>query len=138
MAWIMDTYSMFTGHTVPGVVTGKPIEIGGSVGRVEATGRGVTIIAYQCMEKNNIDPANVAIAVQGMGNVGGTAAEIFYKNGQKVVAVRDYTGGLYCEDDLIFRLSASLFLKEILSINMSRTAFSTLQMTVLSPANVMS
>ena len=57
MAWIMDTYSMFTGHTVPGVVTGKPIEIGGSVGRVEATGRGVTIIAYQCMEKNNIDPA---------------------------------------------------------------------------------
>lgn len=51
MAWIMDTYSMFTGHTVPGVVTGKPIEIGGSVGRVEATGRGVTIIAYQCMER---------------------------------------------------------------------------------------
>ena len=100
MAWIMDTYSMFTGHTVPGVVTGKPIEIGGSVGRVEATGRGVTIIAYQCMEKNNIDPAKASIAVQGMGNVGGTAAEIFYKNGQKVVAVSDYTGGLYCEDGL--------------------------------------
>lgn len=80
MAWIMDTYSMFTGHTVPGVVTGKPIEIGGSVGRVEATGRGVTIIAYQCMEKNHIDPAKASIAVQGMGNVGGTAAEIFYKN----------------------------------------------------------
>ena len=79
MAWIMDTYSMFTGHTVPGVVTGKPIEIGGSVGRVEATGRGVTIIAYQCMEKNHIDPAKASIAVQGMGNVGGTAAEIFYK-----------------------------------------------------------
>lgn len=54
MAWIMDTYSMFTGHTVPGVVTGKPIEIGGSVGRVEATGRGVTIIAYQCMEKTTL------------------------------------------------------------------------------------
>ena len=100
MAWIMDTYSMFTGHTVPGVVTGKPIEIGGSVGRVEATGRGVTIIAYQCMEKNHVDPAHAAIAVQGMGNVGGTAAEIFYKNGQKVVAVSDYTGGLYCEDGL--------------------------------------
>ena len=82
------------------VVTGKPIEIGGSVGRVEATGRGVTIIAYQCMEKNNIDPAKASIAVQGMGNVGGTAAEIFYKNGQKVVAVSDYTGGLYCEDGL--------------------------------------
>ena len=82
------------------VVTGKPIEIGGSVGRVEATGRGVTIIAYQCMEKNHIDPAKASIAVQGMGNVGGTAAEIFYKNGQKVVAVSDYTGGLYCEDGL--------------------------------------
>ena len=67
---------------------------------MEATGRGVTIIAYQCMEKNNIDPAKASIAVQGMGNVGGTAAEIFYKNGQKVVAVSDYTGGLYCEDGL--------------------------------------
>ena len=84
----------------PDVVTGKPIEIGGSVGRVEATGRGVTIIAYQCMEKNHIDPAKASIAVQGMGNVGGTAAEIFYKNGQKVVAVSDYTGGLYCDDGL--------------------------------------
>lgn len=100
MAWIMDTYSMFQGHCVPGVVTGKPVEIGGSVGRVEATGRGVTIITYQCLEANNMDKEKVSIAIQGMGNVGGTAAEIFYKNGQKVVAVSDYTGGVYCEDGL--------------------------------------
>ena len=100
MAWIMDTYSMFTGHTVPGVVTGKPIEIGGSVGRVEATGRGVTIIAYQCMEKNNIDPAKASIAVQGMGNVGSNAAKIFRHRGSKVVAISDVSGGLYKEDGL--------------------------------------
>ena len=100
MAWIMDTYSMFQGHCVPGVVTGKPVEIGGSVGRIEATGRGVTIIAYECMKKNKMDKEQITIAIQGMGNVGGTAAEIFYKNGQKVVAVSDYTGGVYCENGL--------------------------------------
>lgn len=100
MAWIMDTYSMFQGHCVPGVVTGKPVEIGGSVGRVEATGRGVTIIAGKCMEALSMDPAQVRIAIQGMGNVGGTAAEIFSENGQKVVAVSDYTGGVYCEHGL--------------------------------------
>ncbi len=100
MAWIMDTYSMFQGHCVPGVVTGKPVEIGGSVGRVEATGRGVTIITYECLKVNDMDASSVAIAIQGMGNVGGTAADIFYNNGQKVVAVSDYTGGVYCEEGL--------------------------------------
>lgn len=100
MAWIMDTYSMFNGHCVPGVVTGKPVEIGGSVGRVEATGRGVTIITAECMRTNNMDPASTTIAIQGFGNVGGTAAEIFYEKGQKVIAVSDYTGGLYCSDGL--------------------------------------
>lgn len=100
MAWIMDTYSMFQGHCVPGVVTGKPVEIGGSVGRVEATGRGVTIITYECLKANQMDKDKVSIAIQGMGNVGGTAAEIFYNNGQKVVAVSDYTGAVYCESGL--------------------------------------
>lgn len=100
MAWIMDTYSMFQGHCVPGVVTGKPVEIGGSVGRVEATGRGVTIITYECLKTYGMDKSTAAIAIQGMGNVGGTAAEIFYENGQKVVAVSDYTGGLYSKDGL--------------------------------------
>lgn len=100
MAWIMDTYSIFQGHCVPGVVTGKPIEIGGSVGRVEATGKGVSIIAYESMKSYGIDEKEARIAIQGMGNVGGTAAEIFFNNGQKVVAVSDYTGGVYCADGL--------------------------------------
>lgn len=100
MAWIMDTYSMFQGHCVPGVVTGKPIEIGGSVGRVEATGKGVSIIAYESMKSYGIDEKKARIAIQGMGNVGGTAAEIFFNNGQKVVAVSDYTGGVYCAEGL--------------------------------------
>ncbi|MBT9775631.1 glutamate dehydrogenase [Clostridium sp. MCC353] len=100
MAWIMDTYSMFKGHCVPGIVTGKPIEIGGSVGRVEATGRGTTIIAYECMKACGMDDKNARIAIQGSGNVGGTAARIFAANGQKVVALSDYTGGVYCEHGL--------------------------------------
>ena len=66
------------------------------------------------MEKNHVDPAHAAIAVQGMGNVGGTAAEIFYKNGQKVVAVSDYTGGLYCEDGLDIPAIRKFISKEIL------------------------
>ncbi|WP_343209687.1 Glu/Leu/Phe/Val dehydrogenase [Anaerolentibacter hominis] len=100
MGWIMDTYSMFKGHCVPGVVTGKPIELGGSVGRVEATGRGVSMIAYESFKQFRIDPAKARIAIQGMGNVGGTAAEIFYNNGQKIVAVSDYSGGVYKPDGL--------------------------------------
>lgn len=95
MAWIMDTYSMFKGHCVPGVVTGKPIEIGGSVGRVEATGRGVTIITEACLKAFGENLEEMKIAIQGMGNVGGTAAEIFYNANRKVVAVSDYTGGIY-------------------------------------------
>lgn len=67
---------------------------------MEATGRGVTIITYECLKVNDMDASSVAIAIQGMGNVGGTAADIFYNNGQKVVAVSDYTGGVYCEEGL--------------------------------------
>lgn len=100
MAWIMDTYSMFKGHCVPGVVTGKPVEIGGSVGRVEATGRGVTIITNQCMKAYDYDPAKVRIAIQGCGNVGGVVADIFAEEGRTIVAMSDYTGGLYCAEGL--------------------------------------
>lgn len=99
MGWIMDTYSTYKGHYSPGVVTGKPIALGGSLGRVEATGRGVSIVTYESIKKYNI-PYLASIAIQGMGNVGGTAAEIFYKNGQKVIAVSDYSGGLYNENGL--------------------------------------
>jgi len=100
MGWIMDTYSMFKGHSVPGVVTGKPIELGGSIGRTEATGRGVTIITYQCLKRAGLNPDEQAYAIQGMGNVGGTAAKIFYETGKKIVAVGDWSGGVYKEDGL--------------------------------------
>ncbi|MDO4475164.1 MAG: Glu/Leu/Phe/Val dehydrogenase [Lachnospiraceae bacterium] len=100
MGWIMDTYSMFKGHAVPGVVTGKPVEIGGSIGRTEATGRGVTIITYQCLKNMGLNADEQTYVVQGMGNVGGTAAKIFYETGKKIVAVGDYSGGVCCDDGL--------------------------------------
>lgn len=100
MGWIMDTYSMFHGHSVPGVVTGKPLEIGGSIGRAEATGRGVIIVAMHCLKKMGLDADKLTYVVQGMGNVGGTAANILYQDGKKVIAVGDYSGGVYKEDGL--------------------------------------
>lgn len=100
MGWIMDTYSMFKGYTVHGVVTGKPVEIGGSLGRKEATGRGITIITKEILEKMNIPLKGIRIAIQGMGNVGGTSAKLLYKMGAKIVAVSDVSGGLYCEAGL--------------------------------------
>ncbi len=100
MGWIMDTYSMFKGHSVPGVVTGKPLEIGGSIGRTEATGRGVTIITLQCLKNMGLDAGEQSYAIQGMGNVGGTAARIFYETGKKIVAVGDYSGGVFKEEGL--------------------------------------
>ena len=100
MGWIMDTYSMFKGHSVPGVVTGKPVEIGGSIGRSEATGRGVTIIAEKCLTDLDLDPQKQTYAVQGMGNVGGTAAKILYDEGKKVIAVSDWSGGIMDKEGL--------------------------------------
>ena len=100
MGWIMDTYSMFKGHSVPGVVTGKPVEIGGSIGRSEATGRGVTIIAEKCITDLGMDPQKQTYAVQGMGNVGGTAAKILYDEGKKVIAVSDWSGGVMDQEGL--------------------------------------
>ena len=100
MGWIMDTYSMFKGHSVPGVVTGKPVEIGGSIGRSEATGRGVTIITEKCLTDLGLDPMEQTYVVQGMGNVGGTAASILYEEGKKVIAVSDWSGGVRKKDGL--------------------------------------
>ncbi|MBC5689561.1 Glu/Leu/Phe/Val dehydrogenase [Mediterraneibacter sp. NSJ-55] len=100
MGWIMDTYSMFKGHSVPGVVTGKPVEIGGSIGRAEATGRGVTIIAEKCLEDLGMEPQEQTYAVQGMGNVGGTAAKILYEEGKRVIAVSDWSGGVMKREGL--------------------------------------
>lgn len=100
MGWIMDTYSMFKGYAVPGVVTGKPIEIGGSLGRREATGRGVSIIMEAIAARAGVAVDKAKIAVQGFGNVGGTAARIFFEKGYKVVAISDVSGGFYNENGL--------------------------------------
>lgn len=100
MGWIMDTYSMFQGHTVPGVVTGKPIEIGGSLGRKEATGRGVAIVTDEVAFRKGMDMQKCSIAIQGFGNVGGTAAKIFYEKGYRVAAVSDVSGGIYNPEGL--------------------------------------
>ncbi len=95
MAWFMDTYSMHVRQHTPGVVTGKPLEIGGSRGRVEATGRGVSLVALAQMRRMGIDPGGAKIVVQGFGNVGSVAAQMFVDAGSSVVAISDVTGGYY-------------------------------------------
>lgn len=92
MAWIMDTYSMHVRQNTPGVVTGKPLDIGGSRGRVEATGRGVSIVALDEMARLGIDPKDARVVVQGFGNVGGIAAKMFADAGCKVIGISDVTG----------------------------------------------
>jgi glutamate dehydrogenase (NAD(P)+) len=95
MSWIMDTYSMFQGYTVPGVVTGKPVDIGGSLGRGEATGRGVMFITKEILHRLGMPIHGAKVAIQGMGNVGGAAAQLLEKEGCKIVAVSDASGGLF-------------------------------------------
>jgi len=95
MAWMMDTYSMNQGQTATGVVTGKPISLGGSLGRKEATGRGVFVVGSEAARRIGFDIEGARIAVQGFGNVGGIAARLFQEAGAKVVAVQDHTGSLY-------------------------------------------
>lgn len=100
MAWILDTYSMLKGKPCPGVVTGKPVELGGSKGRASATGRGIVISAKLILAKYNKKLEGIKVAIQGMGNVGGNAARIFYNRGAKIVAISDVSGGVYHEDGL--------------------------------------
>lgn len=100
MGWIMDTYSMLKGHAVPGVVTGKPLEIGGSLGRQEATGRGVMISACEILKKLDIPVDSVRVAVQGMGNVGSVSAKLLSELGAKIIAVSDVSGGIFHPDGL--------------------------------------
>jgi glutamate dehydrogenase (NAD(P)+) len=100
MGWIMDTYSMFQGYTSPGVVTGKPVDIGGSLGRREATGRGVMFVVREYLHRKGIPMIGTRMAVQGMGNVGGTAAQLLHREGCRVVAVSDVSGGLYDAEGL--------------------------------------
>jgi len=95
MAWIMDTYSMTIGYSCPGVVTGKPLEIGGSLGRREATGRGVFYVTRELATRRGFDLRKAPIIVQGFGNVGSNAANIFAEHGCRVVGISDVSGGLY-------------------------------------------
>ena len=100
MAWMMDTYSMNTGSTATGVVTGKPIDLGGSLGRREATGRGVYTVGVEAAQHIGLDIATARVAVQGFGNVGGIAGKLFAQAGARVVAVQDHGGTIYQESGL--------------------------------------
>ncbi|HYC31948.1 MAG TPA: Glu/Leu/Phe/Val dehydrogenase, partial [Gemmatimonadales bacterium] len=95
MAWIMDTYSMHKRHTVTAVVTGKPVEMGGSLGRREATGRGCMIVTREALKKLGMTVAGTRVVVQGFGNVGSIAADLMEEQGMTVVAVSDKSGALY-------------------------------------------
>ncbi len=95
MAWIMDTFSMHARHTVTSVVTGKPIELGGSLGRREATGRGVLFAVREACQYKNIELKGARCVVQGFGNVGSVTADLLYRDGARIIAVCDVHGGLY-------------------------------------------
>ena len=100
MAWMMDTYSMNQGSTATGVVTGKPVDLGGSLGRHEATGRGVYTVGVEAAKLIGLDVPKARVAVQGFGNVGGVAAKLFAEAGSRVVAVQDHGGTVYREAGL--------------------------------------
>lgn len=100
MAWIMDTFSMHARHTVTGVVTGKPVQLGGSAGRREATGRGLLFCINEAMKRLKMTAPQTRVVVQGSGNVGGIGAELLHEAGYKVVALSDIHGGIYNPDGL--------------------------------------
>src|SRR5450759_2912386 len=100
MAWIMDTYSMHHRHTVTAVVTGKPVEMGGSLGRREATGRGCMIVTKEALKHLGMNMRGATVAIQGFGNVGSTSAQLLQKEGCRIVAVSDRTGGFYSKSGL--------------------------------------
>ena len=95
MAWIMDTYSIAKGYVVPGVVTGKPIELGGSQGRTEATSRGAVYTLLAALKVLEINSSSLSVAIQGYGNVGSYAAKILFDLGFKIIALADVTGAIY-------------------------------------------
>ncbi|MBQ1762573.1 MAG: Glu/Leu/Phe/Val dehydrogenase [Aquincola sp.] len=100
MAWMMDTYSMNVGGTATGVVTGKPIHLGGSLGRVKSTGRGVFVTGREAARRIGMNLEGARVAVQGFGNVGSSAAELFAQAGAKIVAVQDHSGTIYNDNGL--------------------------------------
>ena len=100
MGWIMDTYSMLKGHCIHGVVTGKLLELGGALGRNDATGRGVMFTTHNILGKLDISAEGTTVAVQGAGNVGSVTAKLLYQSGMKVVAISDVSGGIYNPEGL--------------------------------------
>ncbi len=100
MAWMMDTYSMLAGYTVPGVVTGKPFQLGGSKGRGYATGRGVAFVTSEMLQRLNMPLKGATVAIQGFGNVGSNTARFLHQEGCKIVGVTDISGGLLNEGGL--------------------------------------
>jgi len=100
MAWVMDTYSMHSRHTVTGVVTGKPLALGGSRGRTEATGRGCMIVTMQALRHLGLDPTATRVVIQGFGNVGGMSAKLMARSGFKIICIIEYDGAVYNADGL--------------------------------------
>jgi glutamate dehydrogenase (NAD(P)+) len=100
MAWMMDTYSIHAGHTVPAVVTGKPVNLGGSLGRREATGRGVAFLVGRAMDALKLKPEGTTAVIQGFGNVGSVAAGTMARSGTSIIAVSDVSGGVYNQNGL--------------------------------------
>jgi len=95
MAWIMDTYSMHVGQTITSIVTGKPVSLGGSRGRREATGRGISVVTGQAIKHLNMVPSETSVIVQGFGNVGSNAAKILWDGGYKIIGIGEFDGALY-------------------------------------------
>ncbi|MFM2449937.1 MAG: hypothetical protein RIS44_2387 [Pseudomonadota bacterium] len=112
MAWMMDTYSMNTGSTATGVVTGKPIHLGGSLGRVKATGRGVFVTGREAAKRIGLNLQGAKVAVQGLGNVGSAAVELFVAAGAKLVAVQDHTGTLHNPNGFDFNEAMAVVKRE--------------------------
>jgi len=95
MAWVMDTYSMHMGQTMTSVVTGKPVSLGGSRGRREATGRGISVVTDQALKHLNMIPSETSVIIQGFGNVGSNAAKLLWDKGYKIIGIGEYDGALY-------------------------------------------
>jgi glutamate dehydrogenase (NAD(P)+) len=140
MAWIMDEYSKLVGYSSPAVVTGKPLVLGGSLGRVEATGRGVMVSTRSALSKLGISPVGCTCAVQGFGNVGSISAKLLAMQGMKVLAISDVTGGYYnpegidIEAAIAYRDSNSGTLEGFKAERISNEQLLELDVTVLVPA----
>ncbi|MDZ4759301.1 MAG: Glu/Leu/Phe/Val dehydrogenase [Bacteroidota bacterium] len=140
MAWLMDEYSKIKGYSCPAVVTGKPLVLGGSLGRVEATGRGVMVTARSAMAKMGISPVGATCAVQGFGNVGSISAKLLATQGLKIVAISDVTGGYYnpeginVEEAIVYRDNNKGTLEGFSAQKISNNELLTLDVTLLVPA----